>query len=110
MGKGTILFMDEPETALHPEAVRQMVEMLVAMSKAGVQVFIASHSYFVIKQLSNCAKRDQLNINCWNLARENGKLVSCSFHNLIDGVLPSNSIVEEALKMFDEEIKIDLNV
>lgn len=110
LGKGTILFMDEPETALHPEAVRQMVEMLVAMSKAGVQVFIASHSYFVIKQLSNCAKRDQLNINCWNLARESGKLVSCSFHNLIDGVLPSNSIVEEALKMFDEEIKIDLNV
>lgn len=108
LGKGTILFMDEPETALHPDAVRQMVEMLVAMSKAGVQIFIASHSYFVIKQLANCAKRDHLNVSCWNLEREAGKPVKNSFYNLIDGVLPSNSIIEEALKMYDEEINIDL--
>lgn len=108
LGKGTILFMDEPETALHPDAVRKMVEMLVAMSKAGVQIFLATHSYFVIKQLANCAKRDELHINCWNLTRENGKTVSNSFHDLIDGVLPSNSIVDEALKMYDEEIEIDL--
>jgi len=108
LGKGTILFMDEPETALHPDAIRQMVEMLVAMSKAGVQIFLASHSYFVIKQLANCAKRDELNVCCWNLKREIGKPVSNSFHDLIDGVLPSNSIIDEALKMYDEEINIDL--
>lgn len=108
LGKGTILFMDEPETALHPDAVRQLVEMLVAMSKAGVQIFLASHSYFVIKQLANCAKRDDLNVCCWNLKRERGKPVSNSFNDLIDGVLPSNSIIDEALKMYDEEINIDL--
>ena len=108
IGKGTILFMDEPETALHPDAVRQMVEMLVAMSKAGVQIFLASHSYFVIKQLANCAKRDQLNISCWNLKREFGQPVNNSFEDLIYGVLPSNSIIDEALRMFDEEINIDL--
>jgi AAA15 family ATPase/GTPase len=109
LGKGTVLFMDEPETALHPDAIRQMVEMLIGMSKAGVQIFIASHSYFVIKQLANCAKRDKINISCWNLAKEDGKPVTSSFHNLIDGVLPSNTIIEEALKMFDQEIDIDLN-
>ncbi len=108
LGKGTVLFMDEPETALHPDAIRQMVEMLVAMSKAGVQIFIASHSYFVIKQMSICAQRDKLNIGCWNLSRENGKPVENTQHNLIDGVLPSNSIIDEALKMFDEEININL--
>lgn len=108
LGKGTILFMDEPETALHPDAIRQMVEMLVAMSKAGVQIFLASHSYFVIKQLANCAKRDELNVRCWNLRREDGKTISNSFYNLIDGVLPSNSIIDETLKMYDEEISIDL--
>ena len=109
LGKGTILFMDEPETALHPGAVRKMVEMLVAISKAGVQIFIATHSYFVIKQLATCAKKEKLDVNCWNLTRENGKSVNTTFHNLIDGVLPSNSIIEEALKMFDEEIDNDLN-
>jgi AAA15 family ATPase/GTPase len=110
LGKGTILFMDEPETALHPDAVRQMVEMLVAMSRAGVQIFIATHSYFVIKQLANCAKRDKLNISCWNLTKENEKLVGNSFQNLIDGVLPSNTIIDEAIKMYDQEIDIDLNM
>lgn len=108
LGKGTILFMDEPETALHPDAIRQMVEMLVAMSKAGVQIFLASHSYFVVKQLANCAKRDNLSVSCWNLKKELGKPVSSTFHDLIDGVLPSNSIIDEALKMYDEEINIDL--
>lgn len=108
LGKGTVLFMDEPETALHPDAVRQMVEMLVAMSKAGVQIFLASHSYFVIKQLANCAKRDNLHVNCWNFKKEVGKFVNNSFHDLIDGVLPSNSIIDEALRMYDEEINIDL--
>lgn len=109
LGKGTILFMDEPETALHPNAVRQMIEMLVAISKVGVQIFIASHSYFVIKQLANCAKRDELNIRCWNLERQLGHPIKNSFHNLIDGVLPSNSIIDEALEMYDEEININLN-
>lgn len=109
LGDGTILFMDEPETALHPEAVRQLVEMLVAMSKVGVQIFIASHSYFVLKQLANCAKRDAINISCWNLTKEVGKSVANSFHNLIDGILPSNSIIDETLSIYDEEIEIDLN-
>ena len=78
------------------------------MSKAGVQIFLATHSYFVIKQLANCAKRDNLKINCWNLKRETPKSVINSFHDLIDGVLPSNSIIDEEIKMYDEEINIDL--
>ncbi len=110
LGKGTILFMDEPETALHPDAVRKMVEMLVAMSKAGVQIFIASHSYFVIKQMAICSKREQLPIMCWNLEKEISKPVTNSFHNLIDGVLPDNSIVNESLAMYNDDIKISLGL
>ena len=109
LGKGTVLFMDEPETALHPDAIRKMVEMLVAISKAGVQIFIASHSYFVIKQLAIYAKKDKLHIKCWNLEKEIGKPLTNSFHDLIDGILPSNSIVDESLKMYDQEIEIDFN-
>lgn len=110
LGKGTVLFMDEPETALHPDAIRQMVEMLVAMSKAGVQIFIATHSYFIIKQLAICSKRDKLNCSCWSLQRDFGKPITNSFHNLIDGILPNNSIIDESIKMFDEEIIVDLNL
>ncbi len=109
LGKGTVLFMDEPETALHPDAIRKIVEMLISMSKAGVQIFVATHSYFVIKQFAICAKRDALPVACWNLSKEDGKPVVNSFHDLQEGVLPSNTIIEEALKMYDQEIQIDLH-
>ena len=109
LGKNTILFLDEPETALHPKAVRELMEMIVKMSKAGVQILLSTHSYFVIKQLTNCAKRDNLEILCCSLEKEKGKSVIANFSNLKDG-LPDNPIVEEALKMFDEEIKIDLGL
>ena len=108
LGKGTILFMDEPETALHPDAIRQLVEMLVAMSKAGIQIFIATHSYFVIKQFAVCAKRDVLSVGCWNFTKAPGQPVSNTYKDLIDGVLPSTSIIDEALRMYDQEIEVDL--
>lgn len=110
LGKGTILFMDEPETALHPNAIRELVEMLVAMSKGGVQIFLASHSYFIIKQLALCAKRDKLNILCWNLEKETDRPVTNSFHDLIDGILPDNTIVNEALAMYNQDLKIQLGL
>ena len=109
LGKGTVLFLDEPETTLHPDAVRKLVEMLVSMGKAGVQVFMASHSYFVLKQLAICAKRDQLDALCWNLERTEEDDVTTTFSNLVDGVLPDNSIVNESLAMFDQELNVDLN-
>lgn len=52
IGKSTILFMDKPETALHTYAIKQMLEMLDAKSKEGVEIFLASQSYFVIKELT----------------------------------------------------------
>ncbi len=106
--KGTILFMDEPETALHPNAVRQLVEMLTRMSKAGVQIFIASHSYFVIKQMALCAKREKIAINCWSLEKEIGHPVTTTFHDLIDGILPNNSIIDESLAMYHDDLKVNL--
>ena len=110
LGRGTILFMDEPETALHPNAIRELVEMLVAMSKGGVQIFLASHSYFIIKQLALCAKRDKLNVLCWSLDKEIGKPVTNTFHDMKDGTLPENSIVNEALEMYNEDLKIQLGL
>jgi predicted ATP-dependent endonuclease of OLD family len=107
LGKNTILFFDEPETALHPKAIRKLTEMLVSMSKAGVQIFMATHCYFVIKQLCIAAKREKIDITCCSLEKsaENKKIIPV-FNNLLDG-MPDNPIIEEALKMFDEEVNLD---
>lgn len=49
--QNSILFWDEPETNLNPKLIRKMAEMLVELSRAGMQIFIATHSLFLIKEL-----------------------------------------------------------
>lgn len=105
----TVLFLDEPETALHPGAIRELVETLALCSRQGVQIFLTTHNYFVIKQLYNIARRDQQDIQCCSLERDKSGDITHSFCNLREA-FPANSIVEEALKMYDEDIKLDLGV
>ena len=107
--KNTVLFMDEPETALHPKAVRNLAEMIVLMSKAGVQVFITTHNYFLIKQLAIIAKRDNTDINCFSLNKVQGQPIGYTLGNMKDG-LPENQIIDEALAMFNEEIVNSLGI
>lgn len=107
--KNTILFMDEPETALHPKAVRSLAEMIVLMSRAGVQIFITTHNYFLIKQLAIIAERDNADINCFSLNKEPGRPVNYALSNMKDG-LPENQIIAEALDMFNQEIKNSLRI
>jgi len=47
----SILFIDEPEAALHPEAVIKFLDMLALLADQGMQIFMATHSYFVLKKL-----------------------------------------------------------
>lgn len=51
LSKDSIIFIDEPESALHPQLVSVFMDMIMSLSKMGIQFFIASHSYFVIKKL-----------------------------------------------------------
>jgi predicted ATPase len=46
LNANSVLFLDEPETTLHPEATRELVEMLMLMARAGMQIFLATHNYF----------------------------------------------------------------
>ena len=109
--KGTMLFLDEPETALHPKAIRALMGMLVNLAQAGVQIFLTSHNYFVAKQLVICARQNPgLRVQCCSLVPvEEGDFVRPLFSDLRDG-LPSNPIIDAALAMFDEEVALDLGI
>ena len=76
------------------------------MAKAGIQVFIATHNYFVLKQMYLCAKRENVKTNCYKLEKEKGKTVEYSIYDLTDE-FPENEISEEAISMADQEIKLD---
>jgi len=111
LGANTIIFLDEPETALHPEAQRKFAEMLFELTKInGVKVILATHSYFIINQFSMIARREKASINCISIEKEREKtIVQTKIHDLKEG-LPENSIISEVQEMFRDDMKIELGL
>ena len=54
----TVLFIDEPECNLHTAWQVVMAELLMKLSRAGVQVVIATHSTEILKYVANCSEHD----------------------------------------------------
>ena len=48
--RGSALFWDEPEANLNPAAVRLLAEALHALAGGGVQVILATHSLFLLRE------------------------------------------------------------
>ena len=106
LNANSLLFLDEPETTLHPEAARELVEMLMLMAKSGIQIFLATHNYFVLKQMHLSARRYNVTTNCYSLSRERGRSLEYSVYDL-KNEFPENPISDEAIRMSDDEAKLD---
>jgi predicted ATPase len=50
IGTGS-LFWDEPEANLNPKVIKQVASTILELCLSGVQVFVASHSLFLIREL-----------------------------------------------------------
>lgn len=57
---GDLLIIDEPESHLHPEAIRLVARVLVRLVNENVRVVCATHSSVFLHELSNCILRGQL--------------------------------------------------
>lgn len=47
---GSVLCWDEPEANLNPKLMRVVVEILLELQRMGVQVFLATHDYVLLKE------------------------------------------------------------
>ncbi len=54
--KGTVLFWDEPESNLNPRLIRHIAFFLRELANFGVQVFVTTHDYLLIGELSMAAE------------------------------------------------------
>ena len=99
--KSSVIFIDEIESALHPTAISEFLDIIDKIAfDMGIQVFIASHSYFVIKKLYiNALKRNE-SVVCISL-KEDGAI---EYSDLLDG-MPENSIINESVRLYEEEIE-----
>ena len=55
---GAVLFWDEPETNLNPKLYGVVVDVLLELQRIGVQVFLATHDYVILKELDLQAQPD----------------------------------------------------
>lgn len=106
--RNSILFVDEPEMNLHPRAVRALVRMLFDLSRAGVQIFAATHSYFVLKEMEMLARKRREPVTLCSLARDGSGKVEPLFADLMSG-LPDTAIGREALAQYDADVELAWN-
>ncbi|MDQ6953599.1 MAG: AAA family ATPase [Mariprofundaceae bacterium] len=98
----SIIFIDEPESALHPTAITQLIDIIHILSQEGIQFFIASHSYYVIKKLLLIANKNNLAIPVFTGNSDGVWEQAC----LLDG-MPDNEIINESIRLFEEEFSAE---
>jgi AAA domain, putative AbiEii toxin, Type IV TA system len=105
LGRWSIVFIDEPEAALHPEAISSLLDVIVALIElfdGQIQFFFASHSYFVVKKLYLIAQEKGMSIPV--AMAEDGRW---EMADLKEG-MPSNPIIDESIRLYKEEVELAL--
>lgn len=100
---GSLLFIDEPESVLHPKAIIDFLEIVKLLADNNIQVFLATHSYFVIKKLYLQARQSGMDIPVVML--EDGGAIRVD--NLKGGI-PDNQIVDTSISLYEEELDLNL--
>lgn len=96
----SVLFIDEIESALHPDAICEFLEVVDYLAETmNIQVFISTHSYFVIKKVFLIALNRKNSTRCISLSKELPPVIT----NLSDG-MPQNSIIDASIRLYEEEI------
>lgn len=96
----SIIIIDEIEANLHPSMIAQFLDAIFKLAESGVQFFISSHSYFVIKRLYILAHRNNLSIPV--LSFDKGQ---CTVSDL-KVEMPQNAIIDESIALYKDEISL----
>ena len=100
VNKESVLFIDELESALHPDAICDFLDMISYIShEMGIQVFISTHSYFVVKKLYLIALKHPGEVACISLAKEKEPQIC----DLSEG-MPENSIIQASIDLYKQEV------
>ncbi len=99
---GSAVFIDEPEAGLHPSAISSYMEAIMLLCHMGLQIFIATHSYFCIRKLENLARQNNISIPTFSY-QKHGDDMTWIHGDLREG-FPDNPIVQESIKLYREDI------
>ncbi|MFI3211777.1 MAG: AAA family ATPase [Eubacteriales bacterium] len=102
----SILFWDEPEANLNPALYKDVVEILLALSRNGVQVFIATHDYIFAKYIEVLMKSND-DIAFHSLYKTEKNSVECEMGTTFRD-LKQNAIIFSFDKLLDRVFALDI--
>ena len=101
--QGSVLFWDEPEANLNPKMLGPLMEVLLELQRTGVQVFIATHDYVVLKELDQ-RRRSGDQVMYHSLYHDSKQRVQCSPASRYIEIEP-NAIAETFSELYDRELE-----
>ncbi|MEK8021035.1 MAG: AAA family ATPase [Candidatus Parabeggiatoa sp.] len=104
LAKGSTLFWDEPETNLNAKLQVKLVDTLVALVNAGVQVVLTTHDLFLMKELSLRVDAGETEAHFFELLADKSDVRVVQGDNLDD--LFTITALEATLEQDDREQEI----
>ncbi len=104
LSRKSAVFIDEPEAGLHPSMVVELLDIIRLLAHTGMQFFIATHSYFVIKKLYLTAQSEGFSIPVISFgSKPDDDIIRIG--DLKQG-MPDNPIIDESIRLYREEMSL----
>ena len=104
---GSVLFWDEPETNLNPKLFGVVMDALLELQRAGVQIFLATHDYVILKELDlRTMPTDKLAFHSLYQKDGTGEVRCATTYNYLE--IDPNAIADTFTELYDREIKRSL--
>ena len=99
---GSVLFWDEPEANLNPSLLGPVIETILELQRLGVQVFLATHDFAVLKELDlRRHEHDRLEFHA--LCRDADAGIDC--HTTAEYLNIDPNMIEKSMtSLFDREV------
>ncbi len=105
--QGSVLFWDEPETNLNPKLYGILMDILLELQRNGVQIFLATHDYVILKELDLRKKNsDKIAFHSLFRDRDGGQIICNTINSYLD--IHPNTIAEAFADLYDREVKRSL--
>lgn len=105
------LFWDEPEANLNPKIIRTVAKTILQIAASGIQVFIATHSLFLLRELHILQQREFKNFDAryFGLHIDTDGSVTVNQGNTMDDV-GSIAALDEDLQQSERYVDTEMGV
>jgi len=100
--RGSILLWDEPENSISPELITILADILLELSRNGVQVFIATHSEMLASYVA--VNRIKGDIVMFTSLYKDGESIKANTGDRFDLLFPNN-LTAETVNLYEKEIE-----